>query len=286
MKRDFYALLDNQEIESDDANYFLIEPTSAQKWNSEGFGIFWTVNEFAGRRVAKNLKRLNSWYVEIDNLDKALQYALIEASPVVPNLVIESKRSLHIYWNCRDASLNNYELIQAGISHFFNGDKQVKDTSRLLRAPNYLHLKDPSDPFMVKQTSQYTGDFSDQLMIYNFPKPNEDDEQTEPRAHQLISTHGTDFWEKIYSLDQEEALKRLSGTNHVCGEVYTFKTTGSGKRNIWVDSKPSSCWIDEDKKIGSHSNGGPTIFNWLKWFNKSNRDVVQIIKEVFPEVVP
>lgn len=282
MKRDLYALHD---VEPQSA--FKVTEKSAKSWNEKGYGIFWTVNEFAGKRKSLNLKRLNSWYVEIDELDKATQLALIEASPVYPNLIIESKRSFHLYWNCRDASVERYGEVLAGIRHFFGGDEKAKDIARLLRAPGYLHMKDPADPFLVQKTWEFEGEYSERLMRYNFPCPPDEDEKSDepPRAFKEIKVYGDQFWDRIYNLDCEEALMRLSGTSYVNGETYSFRSVGGGKKNILVNGKSTSCWIDAAKRIGSSSKGGPTVWMWLRYFGHSHKETYQIIKDVFPEVV-
>lgn len=283
MKRDLYALHDREPT-----MMFRVTPESAPEWNQKGYGIFWTVNEFTGRRKGQNLKRLNSWYVEIDEIDKAEQMALIEASPVPPNLIIESKRGFQIYWNCREAGVENYGEVLKRLRAFFCGDDRAKDTARVLRAPGYLHLKNPDEPFHVSVVWDLEGTYTERLMLYNFP-PVETDEAGEmvpsiPYARKEMQTQGDDFWEKAASLDCEEALKRLSGTSYVNGEVFSFQPSGAGKLNIVVNGKGTSCWIDANKRIGSSSKGGPTVARWLAWYGHSYREIYRILREAFPEL--
>jgi uncharacterized protein YpmS len=43
-----------------------------------------------------------------------------------------------------------FEPIQRGIIKKFNSDPNITNLDRILRLPNYLHLKDPDDPFLIK----------------------------------------------------------------------------------------------------------------------------------------
>lgn len=280
MNRDLYALHDTEPTIA-----FKVSEESAHEWNRKGYGIFWTVNEFSGRRKGSNLKRLNSWYVEIDELDKAQQLALMEASPVPPNLIVESKRGFQAYWNCRDATIDSYTTILQSLQLFFTGDPRAKDIARLLRAPGYNHMKDPDVPFPVSVVWNLEGTYSERLMLYNFP-PQIEQKVTQPQARKIVmQTTGDGFWDRVYNLDCEEALMRLSGSHYVNGEVYSFRSVSGGRKNILVNGKSTSSWIDSNKRIGSTAGGGPTVFQWLKYFGLSNKESYQIVKEVFPEVM-
>ncbi len=105
---------------------------------------------------------------------------------------------------------------------------------------------------------------------------------TVKRTVQFADSDG--FWDRVWNLNCETALDRLSGHPAVRGERYTFKENRSGTRNIFADDKPTSAWVDTDGRIGSLSKGGPTIYNWLHWFGSSPRDCVDVLKRVFPEL--
>lgn len=81
-------------------------------------------------------------------------------------------------------------------------------------------------------------------------------------------------------LDNMGLLEKLSGTSYVNGEVYDFRKNGNGTQQIIVDGKPTSCWIDSENKIGSYSGGGPSVIQWLGWFNHSPRQAYEIVKTV------
>jgi hypothetical protein len=40
-------------------------------------------------------------------------------------------------------------------------------------------------------------------------------------------------------------------------------------------------WVDAAGLIGSSDHGGPTIYQWLKWFRNDHESIVKIIDEYF-----
>lgn len=279
MNRDLYALHDS----SPGGTIKIEKLEHAHELNKQGYGIFAAVNEFEGARRNVNLKKLNSWYVELDEGEKYQQLALIMDSPVLPNLIVESKRGYQLYFNCRQATVENYVPILKELQHFFGADSKASDIARLLRAPGFNHVKQIDDPFEVRAVWELPGTYSEDIMLHYFPI-NADDErpQNEPAKFKSLKVYGDNFWQKVDSMDCLEALQVLSGTAYVNFERYTFKPTARGRFNILVNGKSTSCFIDENRKIGA--KGGPHPGMWLKYFNHSTYQVVQILKHLFPEL--
>ena len=84
-------------------------------------------------------------------------------------------------------------------------------------------------------------------------------------------------------MDCKDGLERLSGHLGVRGEEYTFKQTSRGW-NIYVNGRLSSCWVDNQGRIGSLSKGGPSLYQWLVWFGHRPGEVARIIRDVYPEL--
>jgi hypothetical protein len=57
--------------------------------------------------------------VEMDHVTKEEQYKMIELSPIQPSLIVESKRSYHIYWFAKDGTIENWRKIMRGLCNFF-----------------------------------------------------------------------------------------------------------------------------------------------------------------------
>lgn len=129
---------------------FEVDYSRAVELNKEGYGIFCTLNEFEGRRKRENLKKINYWIVDIDDGEKSDMQKQIANLYLQPSMIVETKRGYHLYWRAADAKLENYEEIEDLLIAKMNGDKGVKDPLRLLRCPNFYHMKDKNNPFLIK----------------------------------------------------------------------------------------------------------------------------------------
>lgn len=258
----------------------------AHQWNAENWGIFWPVNEFVGARKKENLKQLRAWFVECDSENKKTLLSKLNRG-LSPSMIVESKRGFHAYWFCDDsATTENYsDIIEFNLVPHFGGDPNAKDISRILRAVDYFHCKDPTDRFFIRLIHSNEGlKYSEGDMLKSFPIAEKPKAALETK-HRFKNDFGSsnDLWERVYNLDCEEALTRLSGTSAVNGERYTFRKTSRGL-NIIVNGKATGCWIDASRRIGSTDKGGPTIFQWLNWFHRDNKTSYNLLKQNFPEL--
>jgi hypothetical protein len=281
-----------------------VERGDAARWNTPelGFGIFFTVNEFNGPRRKECLRKVIAWAVDMDDGSKADQHAKLIRSPLVPSLIVETKRGYQASWIAKDGKPEHWNaIVLERLVPFFGSDKNARDLCRILRVPGYLHLKDPADPFRVRVAWRHDVSYSERQLADAFewvPDPKAQrathDEQrraaeAEIRAVNRSSTTPSEsLWDAVYALDCEEGLARLSGHWAVNSERYKFVRTGRGNLNIYVDSgsgwKSSPCFIDGDKRIGSPSDGGPTLVQWLRWFKHDWKTVLAVLKEVFPRL--
>lgn len=293
--RDLYRMSDDRSAATP-AIYIDEGSTSATwrkalQWNKQKFGIFWTVNgfKFPGDRKKENISRIISWTADIDSGTKEEQIELIKQYPE-PSMIVETKRGFQVYYDAIDGTPENYELIETKfVVPSLNADPKARDLSRILRVPHFDHWKDPNDPFFVKLVHLADVAYSEDQMMTMF-KDHRDEKQE--RSSQVMNLKRSlrvqgdnSLWERIWNIDCEVALERLSGTDAVGGEVYTFRQNANGNKNIFVNGKGSSCFIDRQGRIGSLDGGGPTIWNWLFWFHRNNGRVYNIIKTYFPEVI-
>lgn len=273
--------------DAEPAGMLPIEQADAETWNASGFGIFWAVQEFkdATRRI-DNLERIVAWAVDLDEGTKKEQQRRLEKAPLMPSMVVETKNGYHAYWFAKDgATAEMYRPLVTRMVENLGGDRNARDVARVLRVPGFLHLKDPSAPFRVATVYGPYSErkYSEQTMLESFPRIAEEPPK-EYRAQRPIGT-GVGLWERVYNLDCMDALTRLSGTGYVSGEQFTFQPVRkTGKHNILVNGKGTSCWVDRDGRIGSSDRGGPTIYNWLHWYGHSPRECVRIIKETYPQI--
>lgn len=264
-----------------------VDPADAHRWQKSGFGIFWTVNAFNGPRKKENLSAILAWAVDLDSGTKEEQRSRLLRSPVEPSLVVESARGYHAYWNAlkREPIASPWErLVKDRLIPWFDADRNAGDVSRILRAPGYLHLKDPANPFPVRVVYEHPVAYSYEQMAAMFPDAAAEHREAMRREWTPPSGTGGDFWDAVWDLDCHEGLLRLSGHAAVGSERYTFKRTGSGTLNIVVDGKGTSCWVDKYGRIGSKTKGGPTLYQWLRWFGNSPGDCTRVLREIFPHL--
>lgn len=281
------------------AGVFQIEPHEAQGWNDQGFGIFATVNSFNGPRRKENLNCINAWAVDMDTGTKADQWERIRSSPLMPSCVVETKRGFQAYWYAQDGSDPAVwnAIVLERLVPFFGADKNARDLCRILRVPGFFHLKDPADPFLVRIVWEHAVEYSERQML-RFPwvpdrtaiEAERRDAQMRARetARQSAIAAGMSptetLWDAIWNLNCEDGLLRLSGHWAVSGEQYTFRSTARGNRNLFVNGKGTSCFVDENKRIGSLDGGGPTLVQWLRWFKHDWKTVIAVLKEIYPHL--
>lgn len=288
----FYVMDDRPDAKSKAA--ILVDASEARRLNNptDCRGVFATVNDFGtGPRRKEHLIRVEAWAVDIDDGTKAEQFARLHSSPLVPSMIVETKRGYQAYWCATDAQADHWNAIvlERLVPHY-GADRNARDLCRILRVPGFLHLKDPTDPFMVRLAWQHPVRYTERQIAEAFRwVPNVthhvDEQRTEARAHVTAGdANGDEFWQAVAALDCREALERLSGSRYVGGEQFTFRRCSSGNLNILVDGKGCSCWVDTSGKIGSSDKGGPFITNWLRWYGNDWRTVIAAIKDAYPHI--
>lgn len=145
----------------------------APKLNQQGYGIFWTPNDFNGARKAENCIKIKYWIADIDEGSKEEQMDRIESLPILPTVIIETKKGYHCYWRAIDATIDNYRDIECGLIKRLNADPACKDVCRILRYPNYYHQKDPKNPFLVRCVANSGREYAEKEMklTYDLPRP-------------------------------------------------------------------------------------------------------------------
>lgn len=267
----------------------------AKTWNTPelGFGIFRTVNSFAGARRKENLTRINAWCVDMDAGTKQEMASKLMASPLVPSIIVETKRGYQAYWMAQDGAKPEHwnAIVLERIVPHYGADKNARDLCRILRAPGFLHLKNPAEPFRCKTVWRHHVAYSERQMAEAWrwvpdPKAVEQAKQEAIRATRSVEVieSSDDFWNAISNLDCRDALARLSGSGYVNGEQYSFRSCASGNWNIVVDGKGTSCFVDANGKIGSLSGGGPMIVHWLKWLGRDWKTAIEAVKSVYPHI--
>jgi hypothetical protein len=143
-------------FESDEFNK-LIEDMQAM-----GCGAFFSVNRTNGRGATlSDIMNVRSYYLDFDGIEDKDELLLeLLSAKLQPSAIVETKRGFHAYWYAAEmlpVNKDSYAEVQRGLLEAFRdhgADGAAKDLARVLRLPGTLHLKDPSDPFMIRIVHQ------------------------------------------------------------------------------------------------------------------------------------
>lgn len=277
-----WALHDSDRARSEVEGSFRVDRDEAARLNQEGYGIFWTPNQFHGRRLIANVTGIRFWFCELDEGTKAEQVARLRRSPLLPTALVESKRGYHAYWKAKDATTERWKRITRwGVVPRMHGDPRATDVVRILRAPRFNHVKDPSKPFPVRTVWRLDTQYTELQMMRAFP-----DTRPQPKTSQerVSLEPGGSFWQHVGRMDCRVALLRLNGHRLVKGERFTLAAQGNGNANIIrADGYSTGCFIDAEGKLGNVVDGS-SIAAWLKWYGWSWREIADGLKETFPEL--
>jgi putative DNA primase/helicase len=126
-------------IEQPMEKFQAVEPL-LRKHNAEGRGIFAVIN--TGGNEDKDIRRINAQFVESDDLPKEEQKKNIDAFPLPPSMIVESEKSLHVYWLMKDgAKVGLFRAVQKALADHFHGDTKIVNPSRVMRLPGFNHCK-------------------------------------------------------------------------------------------------------------------------------------------------
>jgi hypothetical protein len=223
-----------------------------RKLNEGGFGIYFSINSFNEGRGKENLIRLNAVYADIDiakNDDgtsaekrEELKQQMISDlySHCEPSMTIVTKNGIQPLWYIDEDSISaetvtRYKNVIQGIIQFSIekgglGD-DVKDVSRVLRLPTYLHQK--SDPYEVIELkgNNHVWALTDLALYFPFTK-----EIASPTP--LEYPHDPQ-WNKLNDIPIELVAQRL-------GPATGHDISVGPDRNLIVDGERRGTFIGSD----------------------------------------
>ena len=259
---------------------FPIDVRDATAWNEKKWGIFKSVNTFKGSMKVSHLKSIEYFYIDVDHKENLTE--TLNNSPLEPSLVIETARGYHAYWRVCNAKLDNYQAVQTVLYTYYGADN-LKNVNRVLRVPGFYHWKDVNNPYLIKVIAYNKNIYTEELILNTYPEVDIIPSKTELKMGNIWNNP---ILNEVSNIPIEKSLMILSGTRGVNGEVFSFRDNFNGTKQILVNNKITGAWIDEQGFIGSYSGGGPTIVQWVKWYQKDWYLVVNICKfilEVYNE---
>lgn len=129
--------------------------------NAQGAGIFVTINEtdFHGR-TAKNIRSVRAVFADFDGTSPES----LCGCPLPPNIGVESSPGRwHAYWLVTALPLDKFSNVQSSIAARYGSDPCVKDISRVMRLPGFLHRK--AEPFLPRLIIRATTPYSAQKLL-------------------------------------------------------------------------------------------------------------------------
>ena len=250
--------------------------------NLGGAGVFFTPNQFTKSRKAEFCEGINSWFFEIDNLSLDEQWDKITKAPLMPSLIVKTKKSFHCYYLADKGTIRNFRRVQMGLIKYFDSDPACKDCSRVLRIPGFFHMKDPANPTMVEIVWEAANYYTENEMLAAFPH----EEVEVQKSAKATIVEGMKFWEAVSNLESKTVLERLSGTFAGNFDSITFRPRPGGGEYIDVNGKAADAWLDVNGRIGSSHGGGPTFVQWLEYYKWSKADIASWVKENCKDLLP
>ncbi|MGG5461201.1 DNA primase family protein [Clostridium sp. B9] len=109
-------------------------------------GIFFVVN--SGGNSDSKIKKINAQFFECDTLSLEEQLENISRFPIEPSIIVQTRKSLHVYFLIKDGEVERFRGIQRKLAKYFNGDGSCINESRVMRVPGFYHCKE--EPVRVK----------------------------------------------------------------------------------------------------------------------------------------
>lgn len=188
-------------------------------YNNDGYAVHFIPN--GGGHKDKDVKTAKVQFMECDSLPLEEQYKQIEAFPLKPTFLIQTKKSVHCYWKLEDGSIKRFRDIQVKLAKYFSGDSSVQNEARCMRLPTFYHNK--QEPVEVRLVSSdpslvYTQDEIEELLPeVDKVKAKSQDKFILPDVIQsghrqnTLMRYACQLWQKGYSA--EECKEKVKAVN-------------------------------------------------------------------------
>jgi hypothetical protein len=125
--------------------------TLSQYWatladlSRQGAGVFVTINRTTLHkpRTAENIAEVRAYFADFDKIQPDVFEANLLLFELMPHIIVRtSEGGWHGYWFVDGASLAEFGPTQKKLSELLGSDATVKDLSRVMRLPGFIHQKD------------------------------------------------------------------------------------------------------------------------------------------------
>jgi len=259
--------------------------------NQKGSGVFFSVNQFPkGIRKIESCQGINAWFAESDDLTLNEQYDNLSDLKLRPSFVVKSKSSLHAYWLAKDGSMENFKLIQEWLKRRLSGCNAMVDYTRVLRIPEFDHMKDPNDPVKVElMDDNHQLVYTEQQMLDEFV----DFEQVKKEEQAIVDKlkeveaqrekGGNDVYDAINNIPIELVVSRVMAWEW------------DGKKHWYAKGSkaPSACYKASDGNYVMHggtqhftdTHNGYSPFDFVKMvYSFDNNETFEWFKDNYPDI--
>lgn len=125
-------------------NHFGMLPnlyTTFQAAQKNGASPFMVIN--GGGQKAEDINEIRACYIDVDDTHNLSE---IEFHTRPDFIVKRDETHFHAYWLCSDLTNNQFKDAQERLIAHYGSDITIKDLSRVMRVPGFLHLKDLKNP--------------------------------------------------------------------------------------------------------------------------------------------
>jgi len=164
-----YVLIDDKKRHSGARTFLVKDEQQFKKLNEDGWGVYFSVNEFDKTRKEENVTSLRYVYADMDvakfgdnqnREDKEKKKSKLFSAMLdycEPTMIIDTSNGLQPIWELQNKTVNEenkiiYKKILKGIVEwsklFGSAGDNVYDISRIIRLPNYYHKK--AEPYLCK----------------------------------------------------------------------------------------------------------------------------------------
>lgn len=187
-----------------------------------GAGVFFSPNPTNGKgRKESDITEIRWAYVDLDYGTKEEMMSKIRKAPLVPSMLIESKRGYHVYYKS-DISKANWDVIIHGLIQYYDGDPSISSMNEVLRLPGFDHVKDKDNPFEIKMISLTDFKYIEDSLIKAFP-------YVSPKK-EFENRYGNEL-EEIRALNIKDVLNKL-GVEVRSNQIYINGEASSMMINV------------------------------------------------------
>lgn len=229
--------------------------------NEANRGIFFVVN--SGGNSDRKINKINAQFFECDTLSLEEQLENISKFPLEPSIIVQTKKSLHVYFLIKNGKVEKFRDIQKKLAKHFNGDGSCINESRVMRVPGFYHCKE--EPVRVKcikfnPNLFYTQEDLERELSYSESEfiVNDDyyirEEETN-KARKNLSRDNLERLDHTRNLNKEN-LKWLEPTRNLSkGNLERREYTRSLNEENLGESECTRGLLSEISDIGIENNG-------------------------------